>query len=219
MNTKYDLQFNRLVELNWLPWVGDHYDSEQSDTRHLIVGESHYLKDNPKSLESHSRSSFTRLVIEEQGLLRQYAGTKMIPNLHKTLYGNDRFDSSNLWQNLAFYNFIQEPMGSLAKRPIKSQYANGWEVFFKILDILQPTNCLFVGNTSFEYLQPKGLSQGIELVSKRRLEKVGSAYAKKVELELNGKLLRLDFIRHTSQYYSWKKWRESLSKNGSPFYN
>jgi hypothetical protein len=216
MTSEKDI-LKKIPKLKWYPFIGKDYENGVSEKKILLVGESHYHENNEQSISKHDRPEFTKIVINELAIQRRYWSTKMFSNLHRTLIGNDIFDSAKLWNSLAFYNFVQRPMETNKGRPTESDLMSGWEVFFKVVEVLNPDVCIFIGTGSSNFL--------IEYVNKNRtdikinefkwLKKIGRTYPRKAKLELNNREILLHFIQHTSQYYSWPKWHEHL-KNEIP---
>jgi hypothetical protein len=204
-----DSNFNKIENLKWLPWVGNHFNSLSTINRMLIVGESHYHDNTPASIEKHNSPTFTREVIEELAIERLYYRTKIFSNLHRTLFGNDEFDSPTFWNLLSFYNFIQRPMVTNEGRP---SYKS-WFLFLDIIKLLKPKTCLFIGTSaanSFEHAiqNTEFSSDGVKWE-----DYISNAYAKTTILkDKDGNETQLIFIRHTSRMFSWSKWNEYLQK-------
>ena len=108
-------------------------DFKNAKEKTLIVGESHYADNNLKSEEVHRHPYLTRTVINGKAIKRIYSKSMTFLNLHKAIMKNDSFDSQKFWNKLAFYNFIQ--------RPSVKDFKDGWEIFFKVVDIIN--NCWY----------------------------------------------------------------------------
>jgi hypothetical protein len=208
-----DSNFNKIENLKWLPWVGNHFNSLSTINRMLIVGESHYHDNTPASIEKHNSPTFTREVIEELAIERLYYRTKIFSNLHRTLFGNDEFDSPTFWNLLSFYNFIQRPMVTNEGRPSYDEFYKSWFLFLDIIKLLKPKTCLFIGTSaanSFEHAiqNTEFSSDGVKWE-----DYISNAYAKTTILkDKDGNETQLIFIRHTSRMFSWSKWNEYLQK-------
>lgn len=214
MNTNFDENLLTIENLVRLPWVGSNYtEMASADNNLLILGESHYHDESEKSILNHSRPTFTREVVKELAIERMYWGTRIFPNIHKTLFENDTFDSGIFWNCVSFYNFIQRVMPTRKGRPKKEDYLTGWKVFFSVIDVIKPATVLFVGTTSANYLHEAVLNTGYSLEAFAWEEKIGNAYAKSgIIKSTDGRLTKLIFIRHTSQMYSAPKWNVYLKK-------
>lgn len=225
--------FLNIEELKWFPWVGDSY--KNNPVKILIVGESHYDSSNDlddKLGQMINDKEYTRNIIKVWAIHSIEDAQKLVPkkinvltqqpmfaNLHRAI-GINNNDTERLWENVAFYNFIQRPMKNLKKdRPSKNDFIKGWKVLFKLLDILTPDYCLFIGTTSANFLNnaiPKNMER--IKISYKKLDK--KKYSKIARLFEIGKTKCIS-IQHTSHHFSHEKWRNFLSDNefSQPFIN
>tara|TARA_R110001606_G_C15355651_1_gene647994 strand:+ start:1228 stop:1926 length:699 start_codon:yes stop_codon:yes gene_type:complete len=213
MTTEQDI-LNKIQNLKWYPFIGKEYENGVSGKKVLLVGESHYHENNEQSIAKHNKPEFTKIVVNELAIQRMYWSTKMFSNLHRTLIGNDTFDSEKLWNSLSFYNFVQRAMITNKGRPTETDLFSGWEVFFKMAEILKPDICIFIGTGSSNYLKEyvNKNRTDINITEFKWLKKISRTYPRKAKLELNKRDIELHFIQHTSQYFSWSKWHEHLKK-------
>lgn len=208
---------SKISNLKWYPFIGKQYENGVANKKILFVGESHYHENNEQSIAKHNNPEFTKIIVNELAIQKQYWSIKMFSNLHRTIIGNDNFDSEKLWNSIAFYNFVQRAMVTNKERPTESDLLLGWEVFFEVVEILKPDVCIFIGTGSSNFLK--------EFVTKNRkdiiinefkwLKKISRTYPRKVKLVYNKRYIELHFIQHTSQYFSWLKWHQYL-KNELP---
>jgi len=155
MNTSLDKHFTNNLNQKWLPFIGDNYLNLSQNNRMLVIGESHYHNNTSESIQKHEDIDFTRKVINEMAINRWYYSTKIFPNFHRALMGNDVFDSKKFWHLVAFYNFVQRPMMTNRGRPSYNDYYDGWSVFFHVINILSPKICLFIGTELFSKCNSK----------------------------------------------------------------
>lgn len=206
-------KFEKINGLKWLPWVGANFETLELKDRLLIIGESHYLSDVEGSAEKHDSETYTRRVIEELAIDRCYYGTRIFPNLHKTLFGHDKFNSKIFWNLVSYYNFIQRPMDSNKKRPGNSDYLKGWKTYLEIIKILKPKTCLFIGTSAANSLTKALENTGFSTDKIEWEDRISNTYGKTAILkDEDGNETKLIFIRHTSQMFSWEKWNEYLKK-------
>lgn len=213
MNAEIDAKLTNIKGLKWLPWIGDQYWNIDPQNRLLTVGESHYHDKTQQSIENHNSPTFTREVIEELAIERWYYGTKIFPNLHRAIFGNDIFNAEGFWNLVSFYNFIQRPMVTNQGRPSYDDFYNGWKVFFEIIKELKPKTCLFIGTTAANSLAHA--IQGTEFSTDgvKWDEYISNAYAKTANIsDKDNNEIQLIFIRHTSKMFSWSQWNEYLKK-------
>lgn len=206
-----DSVFKKVENLKWLPWIGENYCSVPLERRILIIGESHYHDNSRPSIDKHNKVTFTREVIIDMAIMRNYYGTKLSKNLHHALFGNDEFDATKFWNAVRFYNFIQRPMKTNEERPNKSDWRTAWKVFAHLSLILQPTLCLFIETFAAYSIddlikQSEFMNQGVN-----RKAKIGRAYAKTALLKYkNQSAMKQIFIRHCSSMFNRRKWHKFL---------
>ncbi|WP_369049533.1 hypothetical protein [Tenacibaculum sp. UWU-22] len=200
-----------IKNLKWQPYVGLNYQKGVNGRKVLIVGESHYLGNDENSIEKHNNPLFTQIVINELAINRYYWNTRIFPNFHRALIGNDSFNAELLWSYFSFYNFIQRPMESNKSRPTENDFEIAWQVFFNVAKNLKPDLCIFIGTSSSNFLSYQSEKNNIELKELKWLKKIGNTYPRKAIISLNKKEIELHFIKHTSQYFSWYKWNEHLT--------
>lgn len=219
-----DNEFNSIENLGWLPWVGINYLTTQEGQKLLLIGESHYY--NPAengSFEKHLDNGFTRIVIQKVAIEKEYKGDKSGPkifqNTHFTFLENDKIKTDIFWNKVAYYNFIQTPMKKTKGRPIpptKEQKEIGWTTFDKIINILKPDICIFLGNSAAKHFPQKFNSETKIISTPSDDGWVNNSASRKVELQLdNGKAVKIIFIKHPSSFYSWQMWNKHL-KNKLP---
>lgn len=216
---QYDTALRNIDGLTWLPWIGSQYDTEGE--RVLIIGESHY--NYGEDVEFFNKNTIkdlytTRKVVEYYPV-EHIASNPMFENLLRFLTNGESFNRESLWSSIAFYNFIQRPLsynknsdGILTDRPDKSDWEEGWNIFIEIAKILKPTYCVFVG-TTFSWHIPGDRQFEEYCTSSIKREKVGRYYTAKFDLGICSSKIRCIAIKHTSKYFSWKKWNRFLWEN------
>ena len=210
LSLEKDSQFRQIEGLKWLPWIGKEYF--HSAHRVLIVGESHYLTGTKTNQQEVSQPDFTRNVIQTFCVNHKNA-QPTFDNLMRCLFGKPKMTPDmrmGIWQHLAFYNFVQRPMKSNQKRPTKEDMQTGWKVFSELIKILNPTECIFIGVAAADSYNP--------YECRRSKEKVGNVAARLFSVKID----KYNFfpciaIKHTSQYFSWRKWHNFLKKEGFLF--
>ncbi len=208
-----DSVFKNVKNLKWLPWIGENYFTVPLEKRILIIGESHYHDKSRSSIAMHNKVTFTREVIKDMAIRRNYYGTKLFKNLHYALFSNDEFDANKFWNAVSFYNFIQRPMRTNAERPNRNDWLTAWSVFAELSIILQPRICLFIGTSAAYFIGD--LKNNSKFLNQEALwkAKIGNAYAKTALLKNEKKPdVKLIFIRHCSSMFSWSKWHKFLQK-------
>lgn len=198
--------------LKWLPWVGDRFNSAPPACKILVVGESHYQNgDDQQSIEKHKSPEFTREIIQELAVERNYYNTRIFPNFHRAIFRTDKFDSEAFWNLVSFYNFVQRPMDTNKGRPSYEDFYQGWKPFFELTETLNPSICLFIGTSAANSFKQAAKDLGIETSPIKHGKLISNAYPRKTYFtDKSGRKHKLVFIRHTSQMFSWRKWNDYL---------
>ena len=116
--------------VRFLPWKGTRYETGFRGARTLILGESNYQKDGKRF----SRRLNIELIGGQADGIGRYTGswpywTKII-----TLLSPEDPDRHQFWHSVAYYNFIQEFTGAVArKRPTSQMWLDARKPFFEIL--------------------------------------------------------------------------------------
>jgi len=99
-------------------------------------------------------------------------------------------------------------MDSNKKRPSKDDFYNGWLTFFKIVEKLKPTHCIFLGvSAKNTFRKAEQHSENIKIKYFERGSKIQNTFPREFILKLNNNLtINGILIKHTSQYFSWSKW-------------
>ena len=214
-----DNSFKRLIEaqeLTWLPWVGAEWLT--SERRILVVSESHYaaLRNAPNTQarleEWKSDKDGTREVFFEEVLIDGGRRNPLFINLHRALFGMgiDVNGRKNLWRHLAFCNFIQRPMSNPGERPGPNEFRSGWQPFIKLLTVLRPDMCLFVGVSAAKPFNNAMSAMAIEH-QWHTDDSVRRTFPVRFSVTLAGQIIRMVAIRHASQYFSWRAWHDYLN--------
>ena len=140
-----------IPECQFDPWVGDNYwRGFEGGPRLLILGESHYDDDVPdKSLTQ----QLTREYAEGEWRHRFWTMTMQV------VAGRDKteIDRMRFWQSVAFYNFIQEFVGSRPRtRPSSEAWLSGGQPFEAVLEALRPQALLVLGVALWDNLPNSG---------------------------------------------------------------
>ncbi|MFC4666568.1 hypothetical protein [Falsiporphyromonas endometrii] len=137
------------------PFVGKNYQAGINDKRILVLGESHYCAST-----SDVRPTLTTEIIEDlfdpksphEGYKTTYI--KFI----QALAGRDLSfqEREELWNRLAFYNYVQVPMVGPRVAPSSADFANSEDAFFQVLKQLDPDKIIVWGKRLFENMPATG---------------------------------------------------------------
>lgn len=126
--------------------------------------------------------------------------------------GNEIEDRKKLWEQVAYYYFIQNRvMQTVNDKPNEQDYRHAWPCFLKVVEVLQPTDCLVLGvrnETAFEVsMEQAGLKWTIEKYPEP-VPVGGNTKPRYATITWpDGHTLNLWFMKHPS-YCSPEAWRE-----------
>jgi hypothetical protein len=223
---EHDASFRAVSGLTWLPWVGRKFSQRASDTRLLIVGESHYVRaDSEEQLniirsQHLEASGYTREIVSEC-LLNADWPNKTLDNIPKVLFKSPTYDRARFWADTAFYNFVQRPMHynqeGQPERPSWDDFVMGWRVFLDVIRIIQPSQCLFIGveaSRSFDFCMT---AAGVPFTPITWPGKIGRTWARTARVDLEGGSIELLFVQHLGKYFSWIRWHDHLRSQHPEF--
>jgi hypothetical protein len=208
--THYDGRFAKLDNLTWLPWVGAQVPEMPDCQRLLIVGESHYSTAvDPISSRSGGGNRFTRRMVRKFAV-RRTPTNPTFENIGKVLLGGWPEDHAALWSTLSFYNFVQRPMESRAERPKQEDWVKGWTLFERVVRILKPSHCIFIGVTASNSFNWAMENSGALFQPVQRLVKVRRTWARSAQMSVGKQTIDLSFMRHCGAHFSWLDWHAFL---------
>lgn len=219
ISTKYDIKFLSALKngLSWLPWIGKDYPN--SGTKVLLVGESHYASgSNFSNLEqmcavdsTADYENFTREVIWESIIQKRWS-SPTFDNINRILVGSNNFPGRQLWNKIAFYNFVQRPMKTCNERPTRHDYDSGWRNFMDVIKIIEPSVCIFIGVSATNFFDDAMSNLDVEHSNVVLDTFLNSCWAREATVTLNGKEIHIHSIRHAGHHFSWKSWKEYLEQ-------
>lgn len=143
LDTSFDLQFEHLSELNWLPWVGKNYKGKKV----LLIGESHYDDEDGWLYLKDA----TRKFVNNQGLNSNnpdFKNRRIFQQIEKTLLNKEMSsleEREAIWTSVSYYNLVQRLLPSRKERPTDEDYDLGWRIFLDVVEILKPEVCIKYG--------------------------------------------------------------------------
>ena len=216
LDKTFDKELNKIIGLKYLPWIGKYY----SQKKFLIVGDSHYDYDDGEDNEWLKDKSATRRFINLCGLSSQndiYEYIPILRNIEKSVYNCSQISHEKrkiLWSSVSYFNLVQRLLGSRDSydRPNDEDFDLGWEVFFKIVQILRPKYILKCGKAGEGRLgnmltnnNPGWLYDDKEYYLNPRV----------MNISKDNYSFKLLFINHPSGSfgYSYEKWGEIIQQN------
>ena len=132
------------------PWKGERYGRESRfGVRLLVLGESHYGECGTET------SDFTTAVVREWAQTHRHAFFTVISKI-LLCKPNGRIDNETrgeVWNHVAFYNFVQSFVGDRSRiRPNSRQWIEAQAPFKEVLHHLQPDAVLVLGYRLGEHI-------------------------------------------------------------------
>ncbi len=216
IDNSFDKNLLNIRDLTWLPWIGK--DFKKNERRLIIVGESHYtFGDNDEDYQKHfqeatNNKTFTRECIYESPVCGDWRNNTF-DNIHRVLLRSNDFDKELFWEQVVFYNFIPRLMDYRVKeRPNRFDFYSSWKTFIEVITILNPTDCVFIGVSASNSFNQAMEELRVKYEPVKWLEGIGTAYSRTAKLNLNENIIKLSFIQHASQMFSWSQWNTFLAR-------
>ena len=218
-DASFDIGFQSALDggLKSLPWVGKNYAAAK--VRALVVGESHYTNkesaaERQRQGEEYNHStSFTRECVWESCIDYWWEG-RTWSNLQRALSGSSKRENAELWQKIAYYNFVQRLMDYTVKeRPNWQDFADGWTHFVEVVKALKPDVCVFCGisaSYTFDYMM-ENLGISHEKVQRDCFTSI-LPRPRLASIRVDQREIKLIFIRHCGSFFSWPTWRNYLKQ-------
>lgn len=208
---QYDAEFDRIELLKRYPWVGINY--ADSKCRILLLGESHYATDN-REFSKEEYDNFKNNKDSTRGIIRTVMNNydtgeqtyKFFDGLLKTFITTTPENVKEFWSKVAFYNFIQEPMGKSNMKPSDQQKEDGWRCLVEVARVLQPKYIILFGQRNWYGLEKLGF--GCLTWEGKRIDGCEPAMGK---ITCPNKEIPLAIIKHSSRASS-KVWRDYLQE-------
>ena len=212
----FDSQFDDVKLLKRYPWIGRDYS--KSNCQILILGDSHYATELKGEFSQEEYDKFckeknsTRDVVNcvIKNVCEGDTTWRMFKNLIETFTSYTPKEVMHLWSKVAFYNFIQEPMKQVNQIPSVKQRRKGWQCFSEVVDIIQPTFCLFIGMRSqYEIDTIKEIGGSYSILSENDSNNGVRPIFGCIKTQ-KGTATQFRIIKHTSRYYSPNVWYQYL---------
>lgn len=153
------------------PWVGKDYQTGGIFGRKILVlGESHYCSERCDGCGTEKCAdcySFTEDVLKKylnesfprKNWMRTFVKFERSMVNHET----DWRERKEIWNSLAFYNYLQIPMDNARQAGKKQQYKDAEGPFFQVLNILKPDIVIVWGYRLWNRLPSLRWKDGIQI--------------------------------------------------------
>ncbi|MCQ2981483.1 MAG: UDP-N-acetyl glucosamine 2-epimerase [Treponemataceae bacterium] len=177
------------------PWVGSNYWAGCCyGKKILILGESHYGSDySPKKtvdlLNDQANSNWTH---------------KTYTKFERALTGFETNEKSRneIWNEVAFYNYIQDLLPTPDDKPTQKQWDSGINAFYEVLNELQPDVLLVWGDRLWSHLPESNYTWDCDL------ECHGAFFNKGHYTLANGHEVNAYAMDHPGRAFSWNDWHQ-----------
>jgi len=141
---KEDLMNARFEGVTFHPWIGDNYHSGgRFGVRVLVLGLSHYDWENRDTVEAELTKGVVRWFTQQGGKAKFFT---IIANILREQRGRDGQELASVFQDIAFYNFIQGFTGFKSRiDPTPLQWKEAQAPLKTVLETLQPEAVLVLG--------------------------------------------------------------------------
>ena len=196
------------------PWKGTHYDSGINGKKILVIGESfycseEYIKKLPEGTSMTDKIVKDYLAIRK-GEYRENNGgwTNTYLKFERSLTCKETTpeESQEIWDSIAFYNYLQVPMSGARESGSTIDYRNAENAFFEVINELQPDLIIVWGvGKLFNNLPEDNWKWG------ETLEFDGWPIKNGYYQLNNGEEVRCIAVYHPSTGYQWDWWYKVIS--------
>lgn len=194
------------------PWIGKQYGQDGSvfSQKILVLGDSHYI-DEADIVESDGQScDFTTGVIHDyldQDIKGRWKAT-FTKFMNSFVHGSEHAECSRdeLWNSVAFYNYLQIPAGSSSRQTQYFSYTENKDrsALLEVIEDLEPDIIISWGNKVWDVM-PENIGYG-NGTAHEVFDKFCYIYPFK------GKTLRLVGVTHPSTSYNSYYWANVFSE-------
>ncbi len=133
------------IDYRFCPWIGKDYFSDGLHGKKIfILGESHYA-------DTLTSNQFTINIIEKQinnqQTIKFFNKIERLLSDHEQTYQMNQTDREHFWNNVVFYNYIQEPFNKPREKVLPAHWENSLtiECFEKAIHTTNPDFLLVFG--------------------------------------------------------------------------
>lgn len=138
-----------MSKVKFYPWIGKNWGVSFGGKLILVLGESHYCA-SPADAYPGMTWDIIKDLFDPNSPHEPYKNT--YTKFAKALSGKfDRMtiaDKEELWESVAFYNYIQEPLTGPRTAPSDAQFKASEEAFEEVVDTWQPDVIIAWGTAS-----------------------------------------------------------------------
>lgn len=183
----------------------------------MVVGESIYeWKDENRKIfkERYARKTGLRETHNNHALSFG-RNSHYVRNLERAIFAASTPKDEQklaLWTSVAYHNLVLSPLSNIKQRPTHTQFVEGWSEVLDLCGLLSVEQLLIYGVGSRGALREVALEKGLSCRI-REGSKVGRCTAHLGLIDTGNAQIRLLFIRHPSEFFSWKRWGHVIREN------
>ena len=117
-----------------------------------------------------------------------------------------------LWTSVVYHNLVLSPLCSIEERPSHPQFVTGWSEVLDLCGLLRVEQLLIYGVGSRGALREAARNKGL-ICHITKGPRVGLCAARLGLIDTGSAQIKLLFIRHPSEYFSWKRWGQVIRAN------
>lgn len=194
-----------------MPWVGATFAA--SPIRTLILGESVYEWDVVGGAAAVRYAKPTGLRVTHANHAMQFnRRSPYVRNIERAIFATRSptdAQKERFWCAVVYHNLVLDLLASKKHRPKPEQRVAGWRTVLEICERLGIKQCLVYGVESVHALKEAAAEHGLRC-DVYAIQKVGGCFPRHVVIGNGEKQLKLLFVRHPSQYFSWKRWQSVI---------
>ena len=191
------------------PWKGENYETSGFNGKKiLVIGESFYCSEEDAVATLTEKVVTDYLKIRDGESLDNKGGwTNTYLKFERSLvgHGTKPKESREIWNSIAFYNYLQVPMSGPRESGVAIDYKNAENAFFEVINELQPDLIIVWGvGKLFNNMPEDRWTWGEQLVVDGWSIKNGY-----YQLD-NEKRTRCIAVYHPSTGYQWDWWHKVI---------
>lgn len=216
IDTSFDHLFATRENLSWWPWVGR--DFVASPVRTLVVGESIYewsTEDLEIFEKRYSQTSGLRET-HERHAMNYGRPSKYVRNVERAVYcrsAPDAVQKHRFWTSVAYHNLVLKVLKSRSRRPSHAQFIDGWTEVLELGELLRVNQMLVFGVSSAKALKEVCKNLGLNCTVKKTGPAISNCRPRIGVVQTASTSIRLVFIRHPSEFFSWERWSPVIRSN------
>ncbi len=200
-----------MKDVKFEPWKGKNYNTSGFNGKKiLVIGESFYCS------EEDAVATLTTKIVKDylairKGECRENKGgwTNTYLKFERSLIGKETTpkESREIWDSIAFYNYLQVPMSGARESGFTIDYKNAENAFFEVINELQPDLIIVWGVGKLFNNLPEDRWTWDKPLNVEGWDIQNGFY----QLD-NKKQVRCVAVYHPSTGYQWDWWHKVISR-------